>query len=105
MGSNVLFGLYALPVYLLAGTPLSALIVKVINQKSFKAKVTRYFTNFVLYGLAGVISAFVLIMILAIAENELYLIGQDLGAYMLYGITASLIYYHIWLLVSEKKQF
>ncbi|MDC3424501.1 hypothetical protein NC797_08255 [Aquibacillus sp. 3ASR75-11] len=103
-GPMFFFGLYSLPGFFFLGIPLSVLIEKITYQKSFKSNVSLYFTKFVLYFVTGAIAAFVFMMILAIAESEIYLIGQELVSYMMYGVIASLIYYHISLIIGGNKK-
>lgn len=98
------FGMYSAPVYFIGGIPLSYLIDKLIGQKSFQSVITLYFAKFALYSVAGIVTAFVYVMIFAIAENELYLILYVLINYLILGMIASLIYYHISLFLYGNKE-
>ncbi|RYG74178.1 hypothetical protein EU245_02895 [Lentibacillus lipolyticus] len=97
------FGVYAAPVYVIGGIPTSLLIDKVISKKlRDSGGFLRYVTRAGLYGLAGVTAAFIYMMILAMAEGELYLIPQELIGYLVYGLIAALIYFHVLLLIRKQ---
>ncbi|MDC3414745.1 hypothetical protein [Terrihalobacillus insolitus] len=100
----MIYTLYSLPVYLIGGIPSSLLIDKLVGQKTFNKKITLYLTKFGLYGVFGIVAAFLFLMVLAIGESETYLISNHLLTYMTLGLIASLIYYHISLLFFKKQE-
>lgn len=99
-----LFGMYAAPVYFLAGIPLSFLIEKVVNMIPFKSKMSLQLATSGLYGLAGIMAAFIYILILAFAEDELYLFPRDLLSYLVLGFVASVIYYFVIFIFDWRKR-
>ena len=59
--------------------------------------------KFGLYVIVGIILGFIPLAVLVILENVLYKVTDELSIYSLYGLVASLIYYHIYLLLIEYK--
>ncbi len=100
----LLFAMYSLPVYLIGGILSSYLIDKLVGQKTFDSKWKRYLTKLVIYGVLGIVVAFIFLMILTIAESETYLIAGSLLNFMTLGLVASLIFYHVSLIFRKKRK-
>ncbi|MDQ0159485.1 hypothetical protein [Alkalibacillus salilacus] len=97
----LLFAMYSLPVYLIGGISSSYLIDKLVRQKTFDSKWKRYLTEFVIYGVLGIVVAFIFLMILTITESETHLITGSLLNFMTLGFVASLIFYHVSLIFRK----
>lgn len=97
-------GMYAAPVYLIGGIPASIFVDKMVKQISPKSSLVLYIIKFSLYSLAGQILSFIFMMILAIAEDELYWLPQELPEYLMYGLIASLIFCHVSLIVERIRK-
>ncbi|GAA0504550.1 hypothetical protein GCM10008986_35130 [Salinibacillus aidingensis] len=99
----MIFAMYSLPVYLIGGISSSYLIDKLVGQKTFDSKWKRYLTEFIIYGIFGVVVAFIFLMVLTISEGEAYLITNSLLNFMTLGLLASLIFYHVSLIFGKKR--
>lgn len=93
--------IYAGPVYLLVGLPLSIYIDKLIEVSKTKTKWAKYFIGLGLYSLVGML---VMIAFLFIINQFSFRI--EFMSFSIYGIVASNIYYHLSLLLLKiyKKQ-
>ncbi|MEN2768631.1 hypothetical protein [Ornithinibacillus xuwenensis] len=98
----VFFAMYAAPVYLIAGIPISYLIDKVVNKINNTSQLTRHYTRYGLFILAGIVVAFIYVAILRVTEDE-QLLSRDLLTYIIGGVIASLIYYYVSLLFTNKE--
>lgn len=99
--SSILFLLYSFPVYILGGIPSSYFIEKCVPGNQVESKIKLYITKFGLYGLAGAIVGFIYLMVLTIPENKMYLILGELKSFLLLGLLAALVFYHVSLLFRK----
>ncbi|WP_042147031.1 hypothetical protein [Paucisalibacillus sp. EB02] len=97
------FAIYAAPVYLIGGIPISYLIDKLMKKMNFSSQLARHYTRYGLYILVGIFVAVIYKIILSIAEEEVHLFSQDLITYIVGGIIASLIFYYVSLLFDKKE--
>ncbi|MCG7335067.1 hypothetical protein MHZ95_07235 [Sporosarcina sp. ACRSM] len=88
--------LYAGPVYLLAGLPISILIDKLAAKFQRNSKWKRYFFGFGLYSLAGTLVGALLLILLNQNANLF-----DVIPFSICCLVASNLYYHLLLLVSK----
>ncbi|HWJ80256.1 MAG TPA: hypothetical protein VNR61_19495 [Niallia sp.] len=89
--------IYAGPVYLIAGIPLSLFIDQIIEKFNSKSKWKKYLIGLSLYSLIGILVG-VIFLILLSQNSAIYF--QVILTYSLYGFFASTIYYHLLILVS-----
>ncbi|KAB2328080.1 hypothetical protein F7731_26055 [Cytobacillus depressus] len=88
--------IYAGPIYLLAGLPLSIFIDKLIEKSNRKSKWAKCFLGLGLYSLFGI---FVGVIFLFLFIGNIY--SQENFTVSIYGIIASNVYYHLLILVSK----
>ncbi|WP_010094287.1 hypothetical protein [Ornithinibacillus scapharcae] len=96
------FLMYSTPVYLIGGIPISYLIDKLIEKKNFSSPVTRHYTRYGFYLLAGIIVAVIYIIILAISNGGFESISQLWLMYLVGGVIASLVFYYVSLIFQKK---
>lgn len=94
----ILVIIYAGPVYILVGLPLSIFIDKLVKKSNRKSKWGKYIAGVSLYSLAG---AVVGVFYLVIFSQDQEVFRLQVGAYLIYGITASNFYFHLSLLISK----
>jgi hypothetical protein len=87
--------IYAGPIYLIIGVPLSIFIDKLIKKANRTSKWARYFVGLGLYSLAGILVG----MLFVIFSQHLHLL--EVISFSIYGFVASNIYYHLLLLASR----
>ena len=88
--------LYAGPVYLLVGLPLSFIIDKLIGKTKSNSKLTRYFIGLGLYSFVGTLVGFIFVILLG--QNVYW---SEIISFSIYGFIASNFYYHLSLLLSK----
>ncbi|KAB2487459.1 hypothetical protein [Priestia endophytica] len=89
--------IYAGPIYLIIGVPLSIFIDKLIKKANNTLKWARYFIGLGLYSLAGILVGTLFI----IFSQHIQLL--EVISFSVYGFVASNIYYHLLLLASKNK--
>lgn len=97
---TVFFAMYSAPVYVIGGIPISYLIDKFVEKMTFSSHVTRHYTRYSFYLLAGIIVAMIYISILAISNG-----GFDSQLWLMYlvgGVIASLVFYYVSLIFQKK---
>jgi hypothetical protein len=97
------FAIYAAPVYLIGGIPISYLIDKLMKRLNFSSQLASHYTKYGLYILVGILVAVIYKAILSIAEDEVQFLSQDLITYIVGGILASLIFYYVSLILNKKE--
>lgn len=90
--------IYAGPLYLFAGTPLSILIDKLIRKFDRKSKWKTYLFGLGMYSLAGGIVGILFIVISGIID------WNQLMSYSIIGLIASNLYFHLSLLLSKNNK-
>lgn len=93
--------IYAGPVYLFVGLPLSIFIDKLIEKSNCTSNWARYFVGLGLYSLFGICVGFIF-LILLIRNNNIYHI--EVFLFSIYGLIASNIYYHLLLLININRK-
>ncbi|WP_232699336.1 hypothetical protein [Brevibacillus daliensis] len=101
---------FAAPVYLFAGIPLSMMIDWIVGKISDGGQVKEYFYRVFLYVIAGIV-AMTLFTIVMLGEelSNGFLVGIFYSPIVLFSSGASLLYFHILLLIqlifrkAEKK--
>lgn len=73
-----------------------------MKYKAFRSTLSKYLTKFAAYGLAGIVAAFMLIIFFAIRNNSVYLISDHIIFFLTLGLVASLIYYHLSLIIDKN---
>lgn len=90
-----IYAIYAVPITIVAGIPLSLLIESIDKKIFIRSKVKRYFMQVGLFTLAGITVA--LIFLLTNSGNVLHRVF-DLDRYLIF-IIPSLLFYHISLVI------
>ncbi len=93
------FGLlYAGPVYLLVGLPLSVLLDKCMNQLHTVCKWRTYFAGLTVYSLTGMLVGAAFLVFFSPITFPL-----EMPSVVIYGFIASNCYFHLSLLFEKKK--
>ncbi len=87
---NILI-IYVLPIYFLAGIPLSFFIDKLVPKLNKGTKLGHYFWGLGLYSLAGLIIGIIF----------LFIFQKIMLPFLICCVVASSVYYHLLLLVSQ----
>jgi hypothetical protein len=97
--------MYTLPVYLVLGISSSYLIDKLVAQKSYYSKWKQYLMEFFSNGLFGIVAVIIFLMILLIADCKTHLISDSLFNFIPFGLIASLLFYHVSLVIKIKGRY
>ncbi|MBO8165028.1 MAG: hypothetical protein H0Z34_15185 [Brevibacillus sp.] len=87
---------YAAPVYLLGGVPCCILIDMVERNMNISHVFRKYFFHIAAYTIAGMLTTFIFLLVLSGGKvfDELL----DSSGFFLFGVIASLLYYHLYLI-------
>ncbi|WP_026909306.1 hypothetical protein [Paucisalibacillus globulus] len=96
------FAIYAAPVYLIAGIPISYLIDKLMKKVNSSSELARHYAKYGLYILVGILAAVIYKVILFIVE-DIPFFSYDLATYIVGGVIASLIFYYVSLVFDKKE--
>ena len=88
--------IYAGPVYLLVGIPLSIYINKLIKVFKRRSVWAKYFVGLGLYSIVGILVGVIFLLIINLNTFLLEVIS-----FSIYGLVASNIYYHLSLFISK----
>lgn len=99
IGYMIIYLIYSLPVYLIAGIPASVLVDNWRGKIKTASTLTSYLVGLGLYTLFGFIAGYLFIMTLSISDDisHISFIDELLG-FMLLGSIAAIIGYHVLLL-------
>lgn len=97
------FILYAAPVYVIGGIPLSYLIESYLKKRNFSSQLARHYSKYGLYIVAGVFVAIIYIVIVSISDDQFVMLSQASLTYMIGGILAALVYYYVSLLTDRNS--
>lgn len=95
-GLMSIFFIYVGPCMLLLGIPFSLLIDRIAQRRTFSSAIGRYLFHFLLYALAGLLA--ILIFLLVLASGNLGEALKGSSDFILFGVTGSLLFYHVSLL-------
>lgn len=95
--------LYAAPVYVIGGIPFSYLIESFLKKRNFSSQLVRHYSKYGLYIVAGVIVAFIYIVIVSIMDDQFVILSQASLTYVIGGILAALVYYYVSLLTDRNS--
>ncbi len=91
--------IYAGPIYFIAGIPLSIFIDKLIKKLNRKSKWGKYIAGLGLYSVFGILVGVILILF-----SQSWTMYFEVFYISLYGFIASIIYYHVLLLISTVSK-
>lgn len=97
------FLMYSAPVYIIGGIPISYLIDKLIEKINFSSQVTRHYTRYSFYLLAGIMVAVIYIIILAISNGGFESASPLFFMYLVGGVIASLVFYYVSLIFLKQS--
>ncbi|MHA6250446.1 hypothetical protein [Oceanobacillus sp. CAU 1775] len=100
-GLVILYFIYALPIYLIAGVLYSYLVDLTIGRVLFHSKFMKYVSYFSAYVVGGLFSIIILLGLTYLIDGHLdHVLFINL---FILGIGASLIFYHVSLLLNKIK--
>ena len=102
-GLFTIYAIYSGPVFIIAGVIWSFVIDKMSVKHQHNSRSKRYFSKFIWYMLAGIISTWIFLFILS---RGAIVYNSETFGFICLGIIASLIYYHlqiIWQLLLNKR--
>lgn len=111
-GLFIIYFVYSLPVYVVGGVLYSFIVDKSLNRIQFQNKLPKYFTQFFLYTLGGIIVMGIYLAILHLATSPNYY-GEKLTMFdsvetmiywLLLGAIASLLFFHISIALRKTKE-
>ncbi|MED1793163.1 hypothetical protein P4V54_10795 [Brevibacillus nitrificans] len=96
--------IYAIPVYIVGGVPVSILIEALNRQIAWANPVIVYLFRFIAYAVAGML----LMMLFQFVTSAGTLTNSLLSSGAVWGMLASILYLHVWLVsfwvVKEKRR-